>query len=582
MRLKLTDVYFGERMRTPTREAIKEMVEDLVENGQYQPILVRPVSEEDKAEPKYKGQSYAIVAGGTRFTAALTAGWDEIEAYVREDIDTPLRHRIAELHENLKRKQMTHDEEVKAKAEILRLRQIENPDITQIEVAYEIGDSPATFSRHVAAAKAIEKNPELAKAGSTKAVLRLSKLNNAVAARAAASDDDAKLLKKMNLQGRMVTADMAEWLRARPALSADLTIVDYPYGIDYWKQGHKLKKTHRGKQASISVYDDSPEYAWDLMTDTFPLLVRTTRETGWICCFGNFDSYLLLRDLASDCCSIHYDYRKERHGKRCRAAPEGEKCKFLIPEPYPWVWYRPNSQNNPRHPDLHAKSMHEYMMVVNMGAARLNFPSGRKTVDNVLVYDAVYGEDRIHANQKPVPLYQDLVERFTNLGGVVVDPCFGSGASLAAAASKSRFIYGCEKNPDILGPAIGFVSKYLVPMGNINEDASARLAMQLASRNRVTEEQLEDKTELDPRERPPADDRFHYVDEVGPGIINVRTAREVKRSFTSQSEQYKGMSHDELMGEAIDFAEERNEVEREYKRLADADEETEAVAAGDN
>lgn len=518
MKMKIADIFVGGRIREEMGN-IKEMAQDLLDNGQITAITVRPVSEFDKAEVEegYAGQPYALVAGGRRLAAAMMIGWKEIEAFVREDVVEELQHRVLELHENIKRKQMSMEEEVKAKAEILRLRQAQDPTITQAEVAREIGDTPGNFSRAVTAAKAIEENPNLAKAGSIKGVLRVSRLESEMKARMARSEDDRNLVTKMNLQDRVVTADMRDWLRQRRDHSANLTVVDYPYGMNYWTAGHKeaAESLRNKRQAGISVFDDSPEYAMDLVVDTLPEIVRTTRESGWMVFFANYDFEKFLRATLSDLCSVHYDYRSD--DPKCCVASDNRTCKFLVPAPMPWVWYRPNSQNNPRYPDLHAKNMFEYVLVVNRGAGRLNMPSGKSNVPNVLVHDAYYGSDRIHGNQKPLELYRDIIERCTDLGDVVVDPAYGSGASLAAAGSIGRYFYGSELNADLRGSAIGLVSKHLGAMPGLDEVGSERRAELLALKAVETEllatvEEVEDTQAIQMKQYFAKRDELHEAD----------------------------------------------------------------------
>ena len=53
---------------------------------------------------------------------------------------------------------------------------------------------------------------------------------------------------------------------------------------------------------------------------------------------------------------------------------------------------------------------------------------------------------RIHPAQKPVKTLKKLIETFTDPGDVVIDPCFGSGATARAALETGRQFYGFEIN----------------------------------------------------------------------------------------------------------------------------------------
>lgn len=51
---------------------------------------------------------------------------------------------------------------------------------------------------------------------------------------------------------------------------------------------------------------------------------------------------------------------------------------------------------------------------------------------------------KIHPAQKPVALLKKLIETFTDSSDVVIDPCYGSGATLRAAYELGRSAFGFE------------------------------------------------------------------------------------------------------------------------------------------
>lgn len=55
---------------------------------------------------------------------------------------------------------------------------------------------------------------------------------------------------------------------------------------------------------------------------------------------------------------------------------------------------------------------------------------------------------RIHPTQKPVCVLKRLIEIFTDVGDVVIDPCAGSGSTLRAAYEMGREAYGFEIEKD--------------------------------------------------------------------------------------------------------------------------------------
>lgn len=432
MQVKIIDIYVADRVREEMGD-IEDLARDFEENGQITAITVRPPTEaEVTAGVK---EPWVLVAGGRRLRAAMRLGWRTLEAYGREAMDE-ITHRTLELNENIKRKEMTPQEIAKAKEELFALRKIQNPGITATEVAAEIGDSPATFSRDLEAAEALRKHPELERASSRKAILRAAKMAKHVETRSAAADGMKQIVS--DLEKVVVTADMLEWLPQLDEGSVDLMIPDLPYGINFWKAGQKMRAGGKDAKLGISEYDDTEEATAELFEKAVPLMVRATKKTGWLMLFASADSTPVLMEL------LHKEH--------------------LSPEPVPWIWYRPNSRNASRYPDKHAQNQYEYIVVCNRGEGVLKRPCG-----NVLVYDAVYDETRIHANQKPIDLYEELIGRVTFRNELICDPCFGSGASLAAAVKMNRRVAGCDKNPGMLKPALGhIVSNINGPVPSVN------------------------------------------------------------------------------------------------------------------
>lgn len=451
--VRLDDIHLGNRFR---EEYGKKETEDLAlslqEDGLIHPIALRPPTAEEVELGVDK--PYVLVAGGRRYMAARMLGWEAIPAHVREDMSI-LRARVLELYENLKRKDMTWEEEVSLSKEILRLRQEEDPNVTQQQVAAELGMGNSTFTRNLQTAEAIEKNPSLRKSSSKHAALRAQKVAELQEMKDRKKDTVQKI-KAEDFRGRISTMDMREWLPNLHEDSIDLMCADLPYGIDYWEHGHKNKGPK-----GLSEFDDSYGPTLLLYQDVVPLMVRATRETGWIVCFTSRELFGPLSNLFEKTCATHGEYQ-EVDSKYCAGATEeSDDCRFLRPEPIEWIWHRPNSRNNPRYKEFHARNDFERILVVNMGKAILY---GELPCSNVLVHDQIYGGQRIHANEKPLDLYREIIFRTTQEGDRVADPCFGSGKCLAAAASLARDFLGNEMNDAMVEPALGLISQSYRPL----------------------------------------------------------------------------------------------------------------------
>jgi len=72
------------------------------------------------------------------------------------------------------------------------------------------------------------------------------------------------------------------------------------------------------------------------------------------------------------------------------------------------------------------------------------FNNNGKMIFNCFEYTTDTNIEKIHPTQKPVSLLKKLIEIFTDVGDVVIDPVAGSGTTLVAALELDRKAYGFE------------------------------------------------------------------------------------------------------------------------------------------
>lgn len=91
---------------------------------------------------------------------------------------------------------------------------------------------------------------------------------------------------------------------------------------------------------------------------------------------------------------------------------------------------------------------------------------------------------KIHPNQKPVALLERIIDIFTDVDDVVIDPTAGSGTTLLASANLNRRAYGFELKREFVK---GFYEKIL-PLRNVDIFAEAELEdKQLARKQKMLE-----------------------------------------------------------------------------------------------
>lgn len=112
-------------------ECIKELKESLKEDGQWDPILVRP-----------KGDKYELIAGHNRVMATKELGWDEIEATVRDLSDKEAM--LLSLKTNLLRQEMSQVEQGRVLRDITLNCGLSGADLAKI-----IGKSQPWVTRRI-------------------------------------------------------------------------------------------------------------------------------------------------------------------------------------------------------------------------------------------------------------------------------------------------------------------------------------------------------------------------------------------------------------------------------------------------
>jgi len=90
------------------------------------------------------------------------------------------------------------------------------------------------------------------------------------------------------------------------------------------------------------------------------------------------------------------------------------------------------------HPGTTFAPQHDVVWFATKGSG-FQFPAGRPA--SVLRFRNVPASQRFHSTQKPDALMRELVKRLTPPGGIVYDPCMGSGSTgVAAVAAGFRFV----------------------------------------------------------------------------------------------------------------------------------------------
>lgn len=323
----------------------------------------------------------------------------------------------AELHENIRRVQLTWQERAAAIRDLheIRTAQAEAEGRTQLkkDTAAEIFDGDARTHRlHDVSqdliASAYLDDPDVQKASSRKDALKVirRKLEQGHRQALAKEFDITKLDTNHVLQ----QGDMRELLPVLPDGKFDLVIADPPYGIDANKFANMKAVKHS--------YEDSKDYSDEI--------IKLIAEESWRVTKDKAHTYMFL-DI------MRFAYVKEIY----------ESCGWKVFRT-PLIWVKERSGGIPPWPEHGPRRTYEALLYAMKGDRRVIgiYP-------DVIVVNNERGVER--AAHKPPQLYEDLILRSCNPGDLVLDPCCGTGPVFTAATNTKTIAYGIEFDPEAIG-----------------------------------------------------------------------------------------------------------------------------------
>lgn len=364
---------------------------------------------------------------------------------------TDLEAEEAELDENLKRKDLTWQEHAAAVAKLHKLRgsqrEAKTNDYIRGMEARGFEPSPASFQKpqtYADTALELTGKSEGAYQDSIRKEIIVSRhLGNPAIAKAKSADEAFKILKKQeeaakNVElARTVGATfnsslhqlyhancltiMRDFADGPEEEKFDVILTDPPYGMGADSFGDA-----GGKMAGIEHrYDDSPEAWRDLMGLWSILSFQITKPQAHAYVFCDFDMFHELKALMQK--AGWYVFRT------------------------PIINHKVNSGRVPL-PDQGPRRQYELVLYAI---------KGKKQTTHIYpdVLSCTADENMSHGAQKPVAVYQNLLQRSVRAGDRVFDGFAGSGTIFEASGLFKCTAVGVEMNPEYYGMCLARLAR---------------------------------------------------------------------------------------------------------------------------
>ncbi len=265
-----------------------------------------------------------------------------------------------------------------------------------------------------------------------------------------------------------------QFLSGLPDESVDLILTDPPYitsrdsGMDKWVDhvaeqdaSDTLLKTAEEWEA-LSESMDWDKFFGDKKKNLDPLkknylkygsiygkkyAVRTN--------YGKWDSEFTMEDLQL---FINHFYRVLKPGGTCivffdlwKITPlkdQLESAKFKQIRFIEWL------KTNPQPINSKVNYLTNCREIALLGIKKSK-PTFNSSYDKaVYEYPIQGGKDRFHPTQKNTKMFEELIEKHSNEGDVVLDPFLGSGTTAVAASATGRKFIGCELDEEYFKKAV--------------------------------------------------------------------------------------------------------------------------------
>jgi ParB family chromosome partitioning protein len=413
--VKIADVYVKDRIRKDLGD-IDSLCNSIREYGIIQPIVLTTDNNEN-----YRGTT--LVAGGRRLTAVKRLGWTEL-VHARDFIwrgeENDFQRRSVELEENLRRKELSWQEQLTAKQELMDLMQTiygppkagpvealsSKPGFGVNRLASMLGESPATTSTDLKVATAMLAMPQLRYAKNKSEVLTKLKIAGTIVSMQATAPkvtdgNSTKYWTLFETDASVGSSNIGD-------SSIDLVWTDLPYGADVNEMSSQVS-------SALAHFDDSRRSIVAFLDTVARESYRVLREDRFaVFCFG----FTYYNELVTSL---------ERAGFNVNVVP------------FVWIKNTKSGEN----PNTRYSNCYEPLLVGAKGRPSFVKPGQGNTAFFPVV------QDKLQIVQKPVALVERFLLDMTAEGATIVDWCCGTGTTGVACHNLKRHAILFEKEPSM-------------------------------------------------------------------------------------------------------------------------------------
>lgn len=384
-------------------------------------------------------RDFHLIAGERRLTAAKRLGWSQVPARFFDELNL-LEAITIELEENLKRKDLPWQDEVKAVKRIHDTYCQMEDDWDKVKTAESLGIEHTLVVKYIRVANDID-SPQIANAPGIAAaynfLLRRDEramgdaMSDILAAGAGAVSMQPENAQPQVPKGKFLPAeesilqtDFISWVKTYKGQPFNLIHCDFPYGINVFAGNYS------GRHSS-ATYDDKPDVYWTLLDALCDNLDKIMSASGHLMFWFSMDYYNETLETFKT------------------------KAPGLEVQNFPLIWTK--SDNVGIIPD--AKRQPRRIYETCLIASR----EDRFLVKSVSNSYSAPTDKTYHPSTKPEPVLRQFMSMFVDPGTRLLDPTCGSGSALRAAESLgASHVLGLEKDPEHCDNARAALRKFRI------------------------------------------------------------------------------------------------------------------------